>query len=74
MGYAEAHLADSMVVALDQEKAYDKIWHDYLWAMLKKLDLPPSLISTICSLYQHAQTLVMVNKQLSLPYFVMCGV
>lgn len=31
VNYAEATEEDGVIVALDQEKAYDKIAHDYLW-------------------------------------------
>ena len=33
--YAELTNEDGAIVALDQEKAYDKIHHDYLWATLE---------------------------------------
>lgn len=39
------------IVALDQEKAYDKIMHDYLWRALKAFNLPSQFINTIKALY-----------------------
>jgi hypothetical protein len=41
ISYAEATEKNGTLVALDQEKAYNKIKHDYLWAMLNKFNLPP---------------------------------
>lgn len=49
------------ILALDQEKAYDRIAHDYLWMVLEKFGFPPSLIRTIRSLYKEARTRIMVN-------------
>ena len=40
VSYIEATKENGAIVALDQEKAYDKIKHDYLWAILKKFDIP----------------------------------
>ncbi|TFY54647.1 hypothetical protein EVJ58_g8730 [Rhodofomes roseus] len=42
--YAEALEEDGVIVALDQEKAYDKIDHTYLWRTLEALGLPPRFI------------------------------
>jgi hypothetical protein len=33
---------DGEIVTLDQEKAYDKIHHKYLWRMLEAANLPTS--------------------------------
>jgi len=35
LNYAEVSEEDRTIVALDQEKAYDKIRHDYLWKTLE---------------------------------------
>jgi hypothetical protein len=35
INYAEVMEEDRAIIALDQEKAYDKIKHDYLWEVLK---------------------------------------
>ena len=31
---------DRAIIALDQEKAYDRIWHDYLWKTLQAMNIP----------------------------------
>ena len=62
------------VIALDQEKAYDKILHPYLWAVLEKFGLPDNFIKTIQSLYDNAVTTVMINGEMSTPYIVCRGV
>ena len=72
--YAEATEENGVIVALDQEKAYDKIAHDYLWLTLEKYGLPPSFINTIKSLYESAETLVIINGESSSTFKVTRGV
>ena len=43
--YAEATEENGIIVALDQEKAYDKIAHDYLWAALARFGIPEEFIN-----------------------------
>ena len=42
-------------------KAYDKIAHDYLWKTLEKFEFPENFINRVKSLYEQANTTVMVN-------------
>jgi ribonuclease HI/exonuclease III len=65
---------NGLIVALDQEKAYDKIRHDYLWEILKTMNLPNRFINTIRELYKGAKTQVMINGFLSETYDVTRGV
>lgn len=62
---AEATERNGVIVALDQEKAYDKIEHDYLYKALASYDIPEEFISTIRALYSDAHTYVMVNGEKS---------
>ena len=62
------------VVALDQEKAYDKILHPYLWEVLKEFGFPERFIRTVQALYDEARTTVMINGELSQPFVVRRGV
>jgi hypothetical protein len=72
--YAETMEVDSTMVALDQEKAYDKIRHDYLWETLAKFNLPNSFMNTVRSLYENAHTQVAINGVMSTPFRVKRGV
>ena len=72
--YMERSNKKGVVVALDQEKAYDKVLHPYLWAVLEKFDFPPRFIKTIKALYTGAETSVMINGELSKPFPVIRGV
>lgn len=58
---AEATEQDGALVALDQEKAYDKIKHDYLWKTLHAYGLPDQFINTVKALYSNAFTVLIVN-------------
>lgn len=68
--YAEAVEKNGLIVALDQEKAYDKIDHAYLWQTLWKFKIPEKYIKTIQALYGSAETQIMVNGHLSSPWRV----
>lgn len=72
--YAEAVEEDGVIIALDQEKAYDKISHDYLWATLRRFGLPATLIKRVQSLYEDAWTTVIINGEQSSPFRVSRGV
>ena len=72
--YAEATEENGVIVALDQEKAYDKIKHDYLWATMEKFEIPHTFTNTIKSLYENAHTMVAINGIFSKPYKVTRGV
>ncbi len=74
MSWAEVNEVNGAIVALDQEKAYDKIAHDYLWRVLERLNIPVSFIRTIQSLYANARTSVMINGILSKSYRIYRGV
>jgi len=51
LNYAEATDENGAILALDQEKAYDKIRHDYLWATLEAFNIPQPFIQTVKALY-----------------------
>jgi ribonuclease HI len=62
------------IIALDQEKAYDKILHPYLWEVLRKFGFPEEFIRIIQTLYDNAETTVMINGEMSLPFVIYRGV
>jgi hypothetical protein len=72
--YADYMEEDGAIVTLDQEKAYDKIDHDYLLTTLKTFNLPDCFISTVTNLYKHTYTTVTMNGILSNTYQVTRGV
>lgn len=71
--YAE-YMENGAIIALDQEKAYDKIDHQYLFDTLRTFHLPDLFIKTVESLYANAFTQVAINGVLSAPYHETRGV
>lgn len=74
MDYMEVEEENGVIVALDQEKAYDKITHGYLWKVLEKFDVPINFINTVKSLYEDVETIVIINREISSKYKVTKGV
>jgi ribonuclease HI/exonuclease III len=74
INYAEVLEENGAIVALDQEKAYDKIRHDYLWKTLEAFNLPHTFIKTLKALYQNATTRVAINGVLSEPFKIQRGI
>ena len=74
INYAELTEENGTIVALDQEKAYDKIRHDYLWDTMDTFGLPKPFTNTVKALYKNAHTVVGVNGAMSDPYHVTRGV
>ena len=72
--YMERTNKPGAIVALDQEKAYDKILHPYLWEILHKLNFPERFINTVKALYDNAATRIMINGELSDPFLIIRGV
>lgn len=65
INYAKPKGINGAIVALDQEKAYDKLTHPYLWKILEKLDFPEEVINMIKTQYQDAKTSVIINGEIS---------
>lgn len=59
-----------MIICLDQEKAYNKILHMFLWRAMKKFGFPKKFIDTVKALYSNAYTKVMLNSKMSKGYKV----
>jgi len=66
--YADYMEEDGVIVALDQEKAYNKIDHSYLEKVLQRFQLPDNFINTVKSLYGNAHTAAIVNGEISPTY------
>ena len=56
---------DRAIIALDQEKAYDRIQHDYLWKTLQATNILEAFTNTVRSLYMSARSLVILNGEMS---------
>lgn len=74
INYAELTETNGTIMALDQEKAYNKIRHDYLWKTLEQFNIPPTFIRTVQEIYRYAHTKVTINGFLSTPFRVTRGI
>ena len=74
LNYGEAAEEDGVMIALDQEKAYNRINHTYLLRVLEHMGFPPKFCNTIKTFYTNAETMVMINGELSEPFIVTRGV
>ena len=70
----EVEETNGAIVCLDQEKAYNKIAHDFLFRSLARFGLPEHFINTVRSLYGDAHTVVIINGEISSPFQITHGV
>ncbi|KAK4516081.1 uncharacterized protein ATC70_011043 [Mucor velutinosus] len=61
LSLATATHSTSIALLLDQEKAYDRVNLEYLTAVLTAFNMPPSLISSLLSLFTNTQVRVNIN-------------
>ena len=59
------------IVALDQEKAFDRIHHTYLYKTLQAFGFGTRFLSYIRLIYTNAQSLIRINSALTSPFT--CG-
>ena len=55
------HQQDIYHVFIDFKKAFDRVWHDALWATMRKYNMGQRLIQTIQELYAKATSAVLVQ-------------
>ena len=72
--YVECKEENGFIIALDQEKVYNKICHNYLDKTLEAYNLPEGFRKIIKSLYKSAEMVVMINGTPSVPFKVSRGV
>lgn len=53
------------LVLLDQEKAYDRVDHTYLWGCLRAFGVPRWMIEVIKGYYKDTTSMVSINRHLS---------
>jgi hypothetical protein len=72
--YVDLIEENGAIIALDQEKAYDKIQHLYLFDTLESFQIPQIFINTIKHLYKSAYIHVVINEFMNEPFKVTRGV
>ena len=56
------HQQELYHVFVDFKKAFDRVWHEALWATMKKINIGKRLISTIQQLYANATSAVLAHN------------
>lgn len=62
------------LISLDQEKAFDRVEHLYLWNTLEAFGISPKFISFIKTMYSNIESVLKINGGLSAPFKVQRGV
>ena len=65
---------DTGLVSLDQEKAFDRVEHRYLWKVLQRYGLSPGLIAKMKVLYEDIESVLKINGGLCKPFMVQRGI
>ncbi|XP_072171855.1 uncharacterized protein [Diadema setosum] len=58
------HQQDIFHVFIDFKKAFDRVWHDALWATMKRYNMGKKLTMTIQQLYSKATSAVLVQDHI----------
>ena len=59
---------------IDFKKAFDRVWHNGLWHVLRGFNIQKDLIDTIKALYDHASSAVLLNQQVGEAFKTTVGV
>ena len=59
---------------IDFKKAFDRVWHEGLWAVMEQFGFQQDIIDLIKSLYGNANSTVLLNNQLGEPFRNTVGV
>uniref|UniRef100_A0A3B4TQD0 Reverse transcriptase domain-containing protein n=1 Tax=Seriola dumerili TaxID=41447 RepID=A0A3B4TQD0_SERDU len=62
------------IISIDQEKAFDRVEHEYLWLTLSAFGFSPVFINKIKVLYGDVHSILKINGGLSAPFQVQRGV
>lgn len=65
---------NGVIIFLDQEKAYDKIRHDFLWKTLAHLNFPARFINMLKAIYSDAFTQIIINGVIGRAFRITRGV
>lgn len=65
---------DLGLISIDQEKAFDRVEHQYLWNTLDVFGFGPGFIGVIKVLYKDIESMLKINGGLSAPFSVNRGI
>ncbi|KAJ2924914.1 hypothetical protein H1R20_g12191, partial [Candolleomyces eurysporus] len=72
--WCKAEDENGLLVFLDQEKAYNKITHNFLDKTLRTFEIPDRFRNSVMGLYEHAHTSIIINGVKSNTFKVTRGV
>ena len=59
---------------IDFKKAFDRVWHDGLWQVMKEFNIDKNIIDVIKALYNKAHSAVLLNNQIGEKFRTTIGV
>lgn len=62
------------ILSIDQEKAFDRVEHEYLWKTLSAFGFGPGYSDKVRALYCDIQSVLKINGGLSAPFHIQRGV
>ncbi|TWW74340.1 Transposon TX1 uncharacterized 149 kDa protein ORF 2 [Takifugu flavidus] len=65
---------DTGLISLDQEKAFDRVEHEFLWKVMERFGFSPGFIAMICVLYFDIASMLKFNGSLCASFRVRRGV
>ncbi len=65
---------DSGLISIDQEKAFDRVEHLYLWSVKEAFGFYSGFISVMKTLYSEVESVLKMNGDLCSPFRVYRGV
>ena len=74
INYIEENEEEALIISLDQEKAFDRVEHKYLFKVLEKYNFPNNFINLIKIIYSNIKTKIQINgcfTRLVFDYFEM---
>jgi len=74
IAYAETTRCPLCVVSLDFKQAFDRISHTYLLTVLRSYGFGAGFIECIRMMYGNTTTVIQVNRHISTPIPIQCGV
>ncbi|TWW78214.1 Transposon TX1 uncharacterized 149 kDa protein ORF 2, partial [Takifugu flavidus] len=64
---------DTGLISLDQEKAFDRVEHQYLWKTLAAFGFSPGFIARVQVMYSDVASILKINGGLAAPFTVQRG-
>ena len=74
MEFTERYQMNGLLVAIDFQKAFDSINHDFMFKVLSVFKFGPSLITWIQIFYKNVSSTVMNNGYTTAPFKIFRGV